>query len=79
MPSRSRKSVTAARHAWMTAHTVLGILFSVFILWHLVLNHHALWRHVRGVRAPVSREVVFAAAFVALVLAVAVGHAFHVG
>lgn len=71
--------ITVARHAWMAAHTVLGILFAVFVLWHVLLNRHALLRHLRRAAVHVSREAVCAALFAAIALALAVGHAFHAG
>lgn len=70
------------RHAWMSAHNCLGILFVVFSIWHVVLNRRALWKHVRNatlrIRA-MSREAMFAGAVVTLMLVLFVGHAFHAG
>ena len=71
-----------ARHAWMSAHNVLGLLFVVFAIWHIVLNRQALWRHFAGAvsRFPaVSREALAAAAIVGIALFVFVGHALHIG
>jgi hypothetical protein len=73
-------SLTVARHAWMSAHNVLGLLFAVFSIWHVVLNRRPLMRHIQGVAAripTVSREALLAAALVALCLFLLVGHAFH--
>jgi len=75
-------SLTVARHAWMSAHNVLGLLFAVFSIWHVVLNRNALWSHVRNTAAHVprvSREAILAGSVVAVVLALFVGHAFHAG
>ena len=74
-------SMNITRHAWMAAHNSLGLLFVVFSVWHLVLNRRALFSHVRGlsVKIPrISREMIAAAAVVALVLFLFVGHVFHV-
>jgi len=69
-----------ARHAWMSAHNALGLLFAVFAIWHVVLNRRALWNHLRSAAArvsPLSREALLAATVVAAVLLLFVGHAFH--
>jgi hypothetical protein len=73
--------LTVARHAWMSAHNSLGLLFVAFSIWHIVLNRRALWNHLRSAaRVPaVSREAVLAGALVALALLLFVGHAFHAG
>lgn len=74
--------LSVERHAWMSAHNALGLLFVAFTIWHVALNRKALWNHLRSAaaRAPVvSREAVFAASLVAVVLALFVGHAFHAG
>jgi hypothetical protein len=73
---------TFERHAWMSAHNALGILFVVFSIWHVLLNSRALWSHMRSAagRLPaISREALLAGAFVALALLVFAGHAFHGG
>ncbi len=70
------------RHAWMSAHNALGLLFVVFSIWHVVLNRKALWTHVRNTAANlpiVSRETMLAGCVVAVMLALFVGHAFHAG
>jgi hypothetical protein len=74
--------LTTARHAWMAAHNAMGILFAVSVTWHLVLNRRMLGVHLRSAAAKVprvSREAMLAGAIVALVLALAVGHAFLPG
>ncbi len=67
------------RHAWMSAHNSLGLLFVVFSIWHVVLNRRVLWNHVlsTATRIPaMSREAAIASAVVAGVLLLFVGHAF---
>ncbi|MEW6515365.1 MAG: DUF4405 domain-containing protein [candidate division FCPU426 bacterium] len=71
--------MSGARHAWMAAHNVLGVLFVVFGLWHLVLNWRPLLKHARGIYDRIfalSREAVWAGVVVGLALLVFVGHAF---
>lgn len=75
-------ALSFARHAWMSAHNALGLLFVAFAIWHIVLNRRALWNHLKSAAArvsPVSREALLAGAVVAAVLLLFVGHAFHAG
>lgn len=74
------EGLTTARHAWMAAHNSMAILFAIFAGWHIALNRRMLWNHARGAmtRQP-SREAVLAGTLVALILLVAVGHAFLPG
>jgi hypothetical protein len=74
--------LSVERHAWMSAHNALGLLFVVFSIWHAVLNRRALWSHVRNTAAHVpivSREAILAGSVVAVMLVLFVGHAFHAG
>ena len=66
----------------MAAHNAMGILFAVFATWHIVLNRHMLWSHIRSTAAwapTVSREATLAGAITMLILGVAVGHAVVTG
>ena len=68
------------RHAWMAAHNALGTLFMIAAALHLVLNRRALIAHMRKVSADIfrmRREALWACGATALLLLVAVGHAFH--
>lgn len=70
------------RHAWMSAHNILGAMFVVFSLWHGLLNRRALLKYAGGLagRLPgVSREAACAAAVVTTMLVLAVGHGFILG
>lgn len=74
--------LSVGRHAWMSAHNGLGILFVVFSIWHVVLNRRALWKHMRNAASRIpamSREAMFAGAVVTLMLVLFVGHVFHAG
>jgi uncharacterized membrane protein YidH (DUF202 family) len=68
-----------SRHAWMTAHTILGILFTVSTVWHAILNRRVLLNHARGhaARSGTGREAVGAVIFVVVILFFIVGHTFH--
>ena len=71
--------VSFSRHAWMSAHTILGVLFTVSIVSHAILNRRILLNYVRGqaARPGMGREAVGSIVLVAVMLLVAVGHAFH--
>jgi hypothetical protein len=69
--------LSVPRHAWMAAHNAMGILFAVFVVWHIAINRQALASHFRSTAARLPRrETALAGLIVGLLLAVAVGHAF---
>ena len=73
---------SSARHAWMSAHNALGVLFVAFSIWHIVLNRRALLNHVRSAASQIPairRELLVAAAVVTVTLLLSVGHALHAG
>jgi hypothetical protein len=73
--------MTLQRHAWMSAHNALGVLFTTFVVWHTVLNRRTLLNHARGLGDrlfSMSREASFAVALIAVTLFLVVGHAFHI-
>lgn len=72
--------LSVARHAWMSAHNSLGVVFVAFSIWHIALNRRPLWSHLRhaSVQAVgVSREALAALAVISAAL-LFVGHAFLV-
>jgi hypothetical protein len=71
--------ISFSRHAWMSAHTILGILFMVSTVSHAIFNRRILLNYVRGhaARPAIGREAVGAVVLVTVMLFVAVGHAFH--
>lgn len=70
-------SMTPARHTWMAAHNVLGLLFVIFSVWHVVLNRRMLWNHLRNTSI-VGREMLLVGIIVMLA-ALFVSHAFLLG
>jgi hypothetical protein len=71
---------SVARHAWMSAHNALGLLFVGFSIWHVWLNRRPLWSYLRdraAQAASVRREAVVALVVVGFALLIA-GHAFIV-
>lgn len=72
--------LTVARHAWMSAHNTLGLLFIIFTIWHILFNRRALVNHIRGRMAHMtvlSREAILAGIATMLPLFIFIGHAFH--
>jgi hypothetical protein len=72
--------LSGARHAWMAAHNAMGILFAVFVVWHIAINRRAPPSHFRSTAAKLPRrETALAALIVAILLTLAAGHAFIAG
>lgn len=72
--------LTVLRHAWMTAHNMLGLLFVGFAVWHSLINRRPLFGHFRGVAVNTfrfGRETVWACSVVLILLLLAIAHAFH--
>jgi hypothetical protein len=71
--------ISFSRHAWMSAHTILGVLFMVSTVSHAIFNRRILLNYVRGhaARPGIGREAVGAIVFVAVMLLVVVSHTFH--
>ena len=72
--------MTQRRHAWMSAHNSLGLAFVLFAVWHVVLNQRVFLNYFRGAASHwrnMSREVLWAAGLVIIVVVVAVGHTLH--
>ena len=73
--------LTLARHAWMSAHDILGVIFAIFAIWHVILNRCALGNHLWGGLGKIKRigrETIAAFSLIAILLLFFVGHAFHV-
>lgn len=74
------ESLTPARHAWMSAHNALSILFIVSVAIHIWLNRMALWNHAKGAGQRIitlGREAILAGALVAFFLLLALAHVWH--
>jgi|GEM_PF-608171 len=70
--------LTAARHAWMSAHNIQGLLFLFFAIWHIKNNWKPLLNIVRQHSGKIiSREALFAALIVFGFLGLFVMHVFH--
>jgi len=72
--------MTVERHAWMSAHNVLSVLFIAFACTHIVLNWRPLVKHFQGAATRViSKEAVLAFLLIVCVSALVVSHAFIAG
>jgi hypothetical protein len=69
--------LTVPRHTFMAVHNVLGLLFCVFTIWHILLNRRVLAGYIRRGMAQarvVQREIIYALALTGAALFLAVGH-----
>lgn len=72
---------TTALHTWVVVHEILGIVFTLFTVWHAILNRRALLLYMKrglsGMRG-VSREALAALGVILVLLVLAAaGHAVH--
>ncbi|MGE5354204.1 MAG: DUF4405 domain-containing protein [Acidobacteriota bacterium] len=68
----------ASRHAWMSVHNVLGVLFVAFALWHIALNWKVMKIYFRKAAGLIiSRETLYAASLILICVGMFVFHAVH--
>jgi hypothetical protein len=73
-------SITVQRHLWMSVHNVLGLLFLVFAVCHIIINHKTVISSVKKVSDTIlSKEAVYAASIILFFLTLFVLHAVHFG
>lgn len=74
----SAQAASIARHAWMAAHNSLGVVFTGFVIAHVVINRGAVWRSMKGFISglPAARGSLWTTAIVTIMTTLAVGHAF---
>ena len=56
-------------HSWAHAHAIFALVFTVFAIWHLILNWRPLIKYIR-----ISREVIFSIVIIAVLIFIFVGH-----
>lgn len=44
----SESAISGDRHAWLTLHVGLGVLFVIFAAWHAWLNRRCLLNYIKG-------------------------------
>ncbi len=68
---------STARHFWMAIHNMSALLFSIFLLWHVMLNRKALGRYLRSLPARIpTKEALLGSAIVLGFVGVFSLHAF---
>ena len=69
---------STARHFWMAIHNMSALLFSIVLLWHVMVNRKALGRYVRSVPARIpGKEALLGAAVVVGAVGIFSLHAFQ--
>ncbi len=72
--------LTISRHFWMSVHNILGILFTIFSISHIILNWHVIKNYLfRLKKAVVSTEALAAISIVAFITGLFALHAFVAG
>jgi hypothetical protein len=72
-----QEPLTVPRHTFMAVHNVLGLVFCVFTICHILLNRRVLAGYIRSGMAQaraLKREMIYALALTGAVLVLAVGH-----
>lgn len=71
-------SMTTERHAWMSAHNILGIFFILFAVFHIIYNWKGLIKYIKNsVEAFISKEAVTALSVVLFFLVLVILHTFY--
>ena len=71
-------SMTVERHAWMSAHNILGVFFVLFAIFHIIYNWKTLLKYIKNsVAIIISREAVAAFSVILFFLVLVVLHTFH--
>ncbi len=76
----AQEPLSLLKHVWMSAHNVLGILFVISAILHVVINRKVFFNHLKS-SVPghrISREAIFSITLVCLFLFLAIVHAFHI-
>ncbi|HWA05049.1 MAG TPA: DUF4405 domain-containing protein [Ignavibacteria bacterium] len=72
--------LTLSRHFWMSVHNILGILFVVFSVFHIIMNRNAVKNYLFKLkRAFISTEALAAIFIVLFITGLFALHAFVAG
>jgi hypothetical protein len=66
----------SSKHMWMSVHNVLGIIFCISCMWHLVFNFRGLKKFVQAGTESFLRELIIATCLIAIFVSLAASHAF---
>lgn len=73
------EGLTVRRHIWMSVHNMLGILFLIFTLYHIILNRKPIINNLKKVQGTIlSREALYAASLILFFVTLLVLHAVHI-
>lgn len=72
------EGLTVERHIWMSVHNVLGLLFVIFFIFHIIFNWKPLIKHFKNVSNHfISKEAIAAASVVLIFLFLIILHTLH--
>jgi hypothetical protein len=73
------EGLTLARHFWMSAHDISGILFVIFTILHISYNWKALINYAKKTKDLfISKEALIAIILVIIIVGSISSHAFHI-
>lgn len=71
--------VTQGRHFWMSIHNMSGLLFTIFCVWHIILNRRLIINHISKFKGYfLSKEAIIATGFVMFLILLVTLHVFIV-
>lgn len=69
--------LTISRHFWMSVHNILGLLFAMFSIGHIILNRHAVKNYLTKLKKVfISKEALAAVSIVLFITGLFALHAF---
>jgi hypothetical protein len=72
-------NLTIARHFWMSAHDIAGILFVILVILHISYNWKILLNYAKKAKERfISKETLTAIALVIIIVGLISSHAFHI-
>jgi hypothetical protein len=72
------EGLTLARHFWMSAHDISGILFVIFSVIHVAYNRRSLVNYIKKVKDVfISKEALGAIILIIAMVGLISSHAFH--
>ncbi|TAL68155.1 MAG: DUF4405 domain-containing protein [Bacteroidetes bacterium] len=72
-------NMTIERHEWMSAHNILGLFFTVFLILHIIYNRKLLTGYLRNFsKLFISKEALVASLIVIFFLVLVLSHVYFV-
>jgi len=70
--------LSSEKHLWMSVHNISGIIFTIFAIWHIILNWHQLINYVKKkTQTVISKEFIAGVSLVFVLLFITILHTFH--